>query len=80
MRAHLINRYLRILRVFFTFGAIGFVQFINPAAAADPACKVTPETWTENRSKAQGAKENKAGEKVVPDTLQRQQIRFFRKS
>jgi hypothetical protein len=41
MRTNLISRHFRILRVFFTFGAIGFVQFLSLSAAA-PGIKDGP--------------------------------------
>ena len=80
MRTQLVSRYFRFMRAFFTFSAIGFIQFVNPSAAADPACKMTPETWTETQSKAQGAKENKAGKKAVPDLARLRQTKFLKDS
>jgi hypothetical protein len=78
MHTNLVSRHFRILRVFLTFGAIGFVQFLGLSAAADPASRMAPETWTETRSKAQGAQESKLAKEARPELLRRQRIKLFR--
>ena len=72
------GRYYRILRAYFTFSAIAFIQFAGMSAAADPASKIDPVTWIETKSKAQGAKENKGGKNVVPDSLRQRKIAHLR--
>jgi len=74
---YFISRYFRYLRVFFTFSAIGFVQFVGLAAAADPASKMDPVTWTETQSKAQCAREDKLAKEAKADLSRRRQAKFF---
>jgi hypothetical protein len=48
---HALRRRLARFRAFVSFFLVAAAQFLSPAAAADPASKIDPPTWSRQHSK-----------------------------